>query len=223
MVRLLHKFADDQGKYVASRQALHDKLLAKLFTPEAIAAATPAPGQRPTLTLLGGRGGSGKSWFTRDEKSPVVKGSLVINSDDFKEQLPEYKGWNADVVHEESSHLAGQAMEMAKWLGLNVIYDATMRNPGTFRRIIPEFKEAGYGIDCFFIHTAPHVAAVRAVKRFMSGGGVEGGGRWVPPEIILASHTNEMTFDEMKATSNRWALYDGNRSGPPHRCAKGGR
>jgi hypothetical protein len=234
MVRVLHKYRGADGVYSPARRALHERLLAQLFSPDAISAATPAPGEKPTLTLLGGRGGSGKSWFTNppgvksgyplianNPQSPVVKGSLVINSDDFKERLPEYMGWNADVVHEESSDLAGMAMDMARYLGLNVVYDATMRSPGTFKREIPLFQKAGYNIDSFFLHTAPHVAAIRAMKRFLQGGGANGG-RWVPPKYILGSQSNETTFDSLRSLSNRWGLYDGNHKGAPHRCAKGG-
>lgn len=48
-----HKRPD--GTYTAEREALHQKIIATLLSPEAIEAATPRRGEKPTFTILGGR------------------------------------------------------------------------------------------------------------------------------------------------------------------------
>src|SRR5262249_5195720 len=91
------------GTYTPERTAGHNKILNDIFTAEAVARATPPEGQKPTITFLGGRGGSGKSWFTREGGAVDAKHAIVLNSDDIKAALPEYRGWNAGQLHEEST------------------------------------------------------------------------------------------------------------------------
>jgi predicted ABC-type ATPase len=54
------------------------KMYEGLLSAEAIKRAKPEPGQQPELTLLGGRGGSGKSWFK--DKLYDSKHALVLDA-----------------------------------------------------------------------------------------------------------------------------------------------
>lgn len=213
---------DSTGRYTAERAALHESLLADTFTPEAIAAAKPDYGEQPTLVILGGRAGAGKSWFTSgDMDSPIADPSkyMNLNADHFKEALPEYEGWNAGSLHEESSDLVSRSIDIARSSGLNVVYDATLRSAGTPERMIAEFKAAGYRVEAYFMHTAPQVSAVRAIERFRTNKG-DWSGRYVPPEYTLTSLSNESTFDRIAPSLDNWAVYDGNRGGAPYLAAK---
>ena len=82
---------------------VNGKMVPGLLAPERIKAATPPPGQAPTFIALGGRGGSGKSSLNGlvYEESRAI----VLDADHIKGMLPEYEGWNAHQVHEESSHV----------------------------------------------------------------------------------------------------------------------
>ena len=203
-------FVMPNGAYTPARREVHRELLKKLFTPEAIAAATPKQGEKPTLSILGGRGGSGKSWFT---KTGVVDGkhAIYVNSDDFKEALPEYKGWNAALLHEESSYLANVAQRYARAHGLNVINDATMRSVGSNARLTKtiemnflrrQFQDSGYNVNGYYMYASPQTAADRAVGRFLEVG------RFVPPEYIAGSTSNEATFDSLRSKFHDWKVYD---------------
>jgi hypothetical protein len=55
--------------------------------------------------------------------------------------------------------------------------------------------------------TSPEEAATRAVGRFATQG------RYVPPEYVLGSTTNERTFDNLKPSFSDWAIYDNNQPG----------
>lgn len=207
----------EDGKYIPEREALHNKLLDDTFTPETVAAATPAEGEQPTLYILGGRGGSGKSWFEKSPDSPFATDKTVmLNSDNFKAVLPEYKGWNAAQVHEESSDLVSRGHERARESGLNVTLDGTLRSTASTEKVIQDYVKAGYKVEGYYMHTAPQVSAVRAVGRFM---GPEG--RYVPVDYILSSTKNEANFDRFasKYFSN-WAVYDNNSGGGPKLVAK---
>lgn len=194
-----HMQAD--GTYTPARQALHMRIIEQLLNEKAVKAATPDKGERPTATFLGGRGGSGKGWFT-ESQGPVDKHKAIyINSDDIKEMLPEYEGWNAALVHEEAGDIVTQAEHMCIELGLNVIHDGTMRTAASTVRRVREYKNAGYRVEGFYMFVPPQIAARRALDRFLHKG------RYVPVSYTLGSLSNERTFDALKSQFDKWALY----------------
>jgi predicted ABC-type ATPase len=204
-----HKQAD--GRYIAARVAVQQNVVRSIMTPQAIAAATPQAGEKPTLHILGGRGGSGKSFFT-GKKGTIDKSKFVyLNNDDIKEKLPEYQGWNAALVHEESTHIGNGMESAARDAKLNVIIDGTMKSAGTTEKRIADFKAAGYKIVGHYMYTSPENSATRALERFMRGGET---GRFVPPEYSLGSTTNESSFDRIKDKLDDWEIYDNNGDEP---------
>jgi predicted ABC-type ATPase len=210
-----HKQAD--GSYTAARVAVQQNVVRSIMTPEAIAAATPKEGEKPTLHILGGRGGSGKSFFTSKNGTIDKSKFLYLNNDDIKGKLPEYRGWNAALVHEESSHI-GDGMERAvRDAKLNVIIDGTMKSAGMTEKRIADFKAAGYKIIGHYMYTSPENSATRALERFMRGGET---GRFVPPEYSLGSTTNEASFDRVKDKMDDWEIYDNNGSAPKFHARK---
>lgn len=207
------KHYDESGRYTKERAQLHKEILQSIFTPERVRAATPAPGEKPVAVILGGRGGSGKSWLVSKD-GPVDQSKFVyINPDDFKEALPEYQGWNAGLVHEESDDIHSQATEIAQRLGVNVIHDATMKTAGSTRQRVEDYKRLGYEVDAYYMFASPKTAATRAVERF------EKAGRYVPPSYSLASLTNEATFDSLIPQLRNWGVYSSNDGFPPKQVA----
>jgi predicted ABC-type ATPase len=188
--------------------------------------AKPNPGEKPTLMMLGGRGGSGKSWFKIDpEKNPGggiydPNKFVILDADSIKEQLkPPYEGWNAFQVHEESSDILEQAIEICVTLGLNVVLDMTMKTPKSAIDRISKFKEKQYQTEAHYMHLPPHEAAKRAIGRYKDGEGKPGEykGRFVPVDTILAMAQNEESFDMVKYMVDDWSFRDNNvkRGEPP--------
>jgi hypothetical protein len=52
-------FRQTDGRYTPEREALHEEIIAKFLTPEAMKAATPKAGEKPVYLMLGGRAGVG--------------------------------------------------------------------------------------------------------------------------------------------------------------------
>lgn len=199
------------GEYTPERQAIHKQVLSKIFTDEAVAAATPGPGQQPQLYVLGGRGGSGKSFLT-SEGGPVDSSkALLLDSDKIKSLLPEYQGWNAALLHEEASHILDKADDRSVQLGINTIHDGTLKTEANVAARIAKYRSADYEVNGYFVHTTPATAANRALGRFMRGGET---GRYVPPGVILGNKTNEQSFDSLKSGFKHWQLYDNNGKAP---------
>jgi predicted ABC-type ATPase len=193
------------GRYNAQREIVHSKIKADILSPERVKAATPAEGEKPTFMILGGRGGSGKSSFNGLVYDPDK--FIVLDADFIKEQLPEYEGWNAYQVHEESSDLFDEITDLAQALGLNIVHDATMKTSKKAVALVNRFKDAGYRTEAHYMHLPRQESAKRAVNRFLRGGEK---GRYVPVDVILSNTTNEASFDQVKGLVDRWSFRDNN-------------
>lgn len=192
------------GAYEDERGMLHERIINAILSDEAISAATPPDGEKPTFIILGGRGGSGKSWFANQVYDP--KKCIVLDADEIKQRLPEYAGWNAAQVHTESGQIFERIVAIALALGVNVVLDKTMKAPDSALADIRAFKAAGYRTEAHYMHLPRRLAAERAVKRFFLGASK----RYVPVAVILANTTNENTFDRVRRVVDRWSFRDNN-------------
>lgn len=213
----------DGEMYAEERAALHRAIIGEFLSPEKLKAAMPAPGERPVLTMLGGRGGSGKGSFD-GKKHPEAKvydasKAIILDPDEIKARLPEYEGWNAHQVHEESSDIADAIVMGAKLAGANLVIDATMKSMKSAMSKVDEFDAAGYDIEAHYMHLPRQEAAKRAVGRFL--GKTQ---RYVPIDVVLANTDNEKVFDEVRKRAKRWSFRDNNvpEGQPPKLISEGG-
>ena len=204
------------GGWTPERLKVHEKIINDILTKAAIARTTPKPGEKPVYLMMGGRGGSGKSWFSN---SPETNGKpglnccgniLVLNNDDIKEALPGYEGWNAFQFHEEASHIFDRIDAIAREKGLNIAHDATLKSYDSGKRYADLYKgaDAGYKITGLYMFLPPQDAANRAVGRAMSQKPGEPPGRYVPPYIVLSNKDNEKNFDRLaREYMAGWSIY----------------
>jgi phage-related protein (TIGR01555 family) len=200
----------EDGTYTDERKALHEKIVWTILSDSAVKKATPPEGEKPTLTVLGGRGGSGKSWLISSD-GPAKQNSIVINPDEIQEHLPGYEGWNAASYHEEAAHIASLIDQTAMVLGVNVTQDATLRVSHWAEIQIKEYSAKGYQVEGHYMFAPPHVSAVRGLKRFVDGGK---SGRYVPVEYLIGSTTNEASFDHLKPLMDYWTVFDNSGTAP---------
>jgi predicted ABC-type ATPase len=217
-----YKNAD--GTYTPERAALHEKIVAEFINEENVAKYSPEPGQNPTLTILGGRGGSGKSWLSSKDGPIDTSKSMVIDTDEVKGKLPEYEGWNASQLHEESSDIVALIDRRAALLGLNVVLDGTLKSTNILSRI-EEYQRppaTDYELEGYYMYASPETATMRAMGRFSKGGTFSG--RFVPPEVILGNTKNETNFDLLSKDFRKWAVYDNDaEGGKPKLYQRGGK
>jgi phage-related protein (TIGR01555 family) len=193
---------DAQGNWTPERRALHQKIITDLLSEEAVARARPEAGQAPTFTVLGGRGGSGKSKLSGVVYDPSK--AIVLDPDHIKAQLPEYEGWNAAQVHEESGEISDEITRLAKAAGLNLVHDATLKSPEKAKALVEGFKDSGYRVEAHYMHLPRQEAAKRAVERFTRAG------RYVPPAVVLQNTRNEESFEGIKGLVDAWSFRDNN-------------
>lgn len=202
------KYSDGNGVYKRDRAEYHKEIIKDLF--KNYKNAKPKENEAPTFIVLGGRGGSGKSKFDMpNEKRQSNIGVydrekyIVLDADEIKNYLPEYKGYNAYEVHEESSDILKTALIKARKMGLNVVLDGTMKSFGSTEKKIQAFKDAGYNIEMYYMHLPREKAAERAIGRFMGNNG-----RYVPLDVLADMKENEANFDKLKHYASKWAFYN---------------
>lgn len=192
----------DGRDYSVERRKLHEKIIGHFLSEKQVSAATPDENEAPVFVMLGGRGGSGKSRFKNKVYNPAH--CIVLDADEIKNMLPEYEGWNAAVVHEESSDILDVILRICRELKINVVLDATMKTGENVLRKADEFKSSGYRVEAHYMHLPRKLAAIRAVKRFCD----QDNGRYVPVEVILDNKSNESNFDELRRQLDAWSFWD---------------
>jgi predicted ABC-type ATPase len=202
--RTMDLYSDGKGNYDAERTKLHDSILEKMF-----GRATPvAEGETPRMTLTGGLPGSGKSTVLsarREQGLADLEGSVHIDSDWVKEQLPEYEGWNAALIHDEASDIIASAMSRARAEHYSVVYDTTMKTTQETINFVNAAKEAGYSAHVIYVDVPMKMSMRRAISRFMD----PKSGRYVSPYYIASNDgKNVGTFGTLKGLVDTWEHWD---------------
>lgn len=166
------------GKYSPSRIKIHNKIL-KFFLSQDRST------KKPDLYILGGPPASGKtSALAKSIREPAV----TVNNDDIKFQLAKYTPspskrfflLHAALLHRESKDIENKLIEKLLKSNKDVILDRTLSDFNKNLALAKEFKSKGYEITTFGTNLKPHVAVMRAAKRFIKGKE----GRYVPIEKI---------------------------------------
>lgn len=122
---------------------------------------------RPTLVMISGLPGSGKSYFAEQlaQRLPAV----VIRTDEVRKILfpkPTYQGWESGVVYLTSQRLAKQYLLSGK----NVIFDGTNLTESSRKQIYRIAADAGTQLA--IVETfAPEQAIRKRLRQRARGGG----------------------------------------------------
>ncbi len=184
-----HRFEAADGSYTPERARLQQAIVEKMLDP----AAKAKTGRKPIAIVVIGLPGSGKTTVAGPWPKRLDVVCAEANSDDIQNQLPEYQGWNADLVHVESRDvlekiLIPQAIERR----LNLLVDVTGRDPTRTLAIADELGRAGYEIHLIHVHLPAGKAAFRAWRRFRGGAfkhdpADPDAGRFVAPQFIVTA------------------------------------
>jgi CheY-like chemotaxis protein len=119
-------------------------------------------------------------------KSTIVEplarqvGALVVDSDDVKAKIPEYRGGiGANAVHAESADLAAELLSRAVVRGDNLALPRVGSEEAGLRRLIDGLREASYEVHLLLADLPVEKAANRAIQRFRRDG------RFVPLGYLI--------------------------------------
>lgn len=209
---------DGSTRWTPERQKLHDEIVAKfLATGKAVA--------NPKFTMSGGGPASGKGYMLEQvgitKNGKPKKGQVVIDSDEIKKLLPDYKALvakggksaqlAASYVHEESSYLAKRIMEEAAKRSFNVVLDGTGDNGiNSLAKKVKKFREMGYKVEAIYVSADTNMAALRNWERYIKTSRL-------PPEWMLRNVHSDVSRTLPQAMNDKLfdkvTLYDTNLSG----------
>ena len=128
--------------------------------------------------IIVGLPAAGKSRYTNELKK-ITKG-IVIDADDFKKMLPEYKdGLGTSAVHKESKMAATLFARQAVVTGDNIILPILGRSKEALETITDKLKKFNYEINITHIDVPVNTAKLRNFKRAILSG------RYVDDNIIV--------------------------------------
>lgn len=146
--------------------------------------------------IITGVPAAGKSKLTNEVKD-VVKG-MVIDSDDYKKLIPEYKnGIGTSSVHNESKEFFKRMLKKTITAGDNIIIPTLGRNEEPLTKIINSLKSKGYGIAMIRVDVPLAVAELRNIKRAIKTG------RYVDSQIITKEVDNNIKTIYNKLTKEQ--------------------
>lgn len=155
--------------------------------------------QERRIDIVLGLPGSGKS-SVYTERISQENGSRVVDTDDYREYIPEYNGQNAGVVHEEASAIKKRVLTQALKNGDNIILSTIGANAQKLERDIIGYNGMGYSVHLHLNELPNHKAMARAIGRFLPEDGSQG--RFVSPEII-AEYGDKPTQTYLYLTGRR--------------------
>jgi len=191
-----------QNRYAADRQHLHAQIVASTRT----GAHCVKAGVQPLAVFTGGPPGAGKStWLAHHLPELMQPGWLRIDADELRAKLPEYRGWNADQTHSETSDLVSSLLaSIGQPCNTNLLYDGTLTSPRRYLALLPRLKQLGYRTFIVQVMVPESVSRQRALHRYQRTG------RYVPEEAIISYYKHAAaTFALLKTKVDGTIQIDG--------------
>ena len=145
-----------------ARRRLHEEIAEGFL---ASGGSKPGP---PTAVFVIGPPGAGKTRIG----VPLVEKSFersftTVNADDIKEALPEYAGWNAAALHEESAYIAESLVrQRAVARRRNLLLDLTGRDGLKLEAEAKALKQMRYEVYLLLVHVPAWRSALGVWQRF---------------------------------------------------------
>ncbi len=201
-------YTDADGNWWEMRETLHENIIE-----EGLSKATPV--EEPIVHFMGGGPASGKGTAIRQGLIDVPDNIVVVDADEIKDALPEYKALIDDrssraaaYVHEESSYLSKEMFQESIDSGRNTQLDGTGDSSlEKLRSKVASAREAssakgGTKVIADYITIDTEEAVRRARRRAIQTG------RSVPEEVVRQTHASiskifpdildENLFDDIK-------------------------
>ena len=195
---------DENGIYTEQRQKLHKLIISRMREH----AKCTAEKQAPVAIFTGGVPGSGKTTFLK-KYAPFLleKDIFTIDADKIREQLPENKGWNSKIGHQEAHDIYMQLLDEiseGKPCKYDILWDGTMNKAKNYLPLIGKLHKLGYKIYAIYVNVPPEVSRQRVLDRYKKTG------RYVPIEVVNdANKAGNQGFLQLKDKIEGYMTVDG--------------
>ena len=192
------------GQYTKERVKLHNLIKGRIRAKAECVVEQKAP----IAILTGGVPGSGKTYFLKNYAPFLLKENIFkIDADAIREELPEYKGWNASATHLETRDIYMSLLdEISKGqpCKYDILWDGTMNKAQNYLPLIGKLQKLGYKIYVIFVQVPWDVSRKRVIDRYKKSG------RYVTLEVVdEANKAGLKGFDKVKALADGYMLVDG--------------
>ena len=201
-------------KWTPERQELHRKIIK-----DVIEENNPKAQKNPIFFMTGGGSASGKSIMLK--KSPLPKGTVVIDADEIKKRLPEFNAMKAkggkiaenaaNYVHEESSWISKLIQRESAQRRYHTMLDGT--GDGSVESLTKKIKmmtDRGMTVRAKYATAEIATALKRNAERYAKTG------RMVPPPYVRDVHKkiSQIVPDAIRqGVFDDFELYDMNKAG----------
>jgi predicted ABC-type ATPase len=208
------------GKYTPERARLHTAIVEAMLNP---AAKVPTD-QRPVAIVVVGLPGSGKTTVEAYVLKQLKIECTAASADDVQSRLPEYRGWNADLLHLESRDVVEDSLlPRAIAERHNLLIEGTGRDPARAIVIVDSLSHAGYDVHLIRTNLPAAKAAYRAWHRFRRGAfqlklAESDSGRFISPRFIATFFGTRPAETYQKLKSHpaviHWVTFDTSSTAP---------
>ena len=171
------------------------------------------------IDIVTGVAGSGKSSVYSNRISQE-QGSRIIDTDDYRDFIPEYNGRNAALVHEEASSIKDAILEQALESGENIILSTVGDNAQKLAKNILKYHALGYEVHLHLNHLPNAKSIGRVIARYVNSKGEIG--RLVAPELVKKMGDGPMRA-YLEITGQGGSVYDSGRRETGDAENRGGR
>jgi len=197
-----NRHKDHSGHYTAERMRVHQAIVDEFRNQKPCITAP----KKPIAVLTGGAPGSGKSHFLKGF-APWLNGNKVlhIDADEVRAKLPEYKGWNADNTHTETSHIVNMMLDsIGTPCKHDLVYDGTMNKAKKYLPLVDRLKKMGYEVLVIYMQVPKDVSMARVMERYQRTG------RYVPQHVIDEVYANGLeAYEEVIKAADGYIRVDG--------------
>lgn len=150
---------DDEIKRLSQIYKMSDELFEKVKAETGFRlSSNKSPSDRPTLVIVGGQAGAGKSRL-----SPIVhrdfNGNIIqVDFDEIRAGHPRFKDVNEAypeythrILLEDTDRVQNTLLDEFRTSGYNILYEGTLRNTDGFVNLASKFKKSGYNVELYLM------------------------------------------------------------------------
>lgn len=153
--------------------------------------------KKPTVIILAGQPGAGKSALSRQAEQRLDKdgGAVVVDVDELRASHRGYRSFQAENgrtaasrVQSDAGRWGDELIQDASDARRNIIVDGTLKSPDKAEQLCEDLKSKGYRVEVHAIAVRKEDSELGVYRRYEHGLGKKQP-RWVPEDIRKDSYT----------------------------------
>ena len=185
------------GLYASDKLSEQDHHAMRRIHAEAALSET-RESKQPTVIILAGQPGAGKSALSRQAEQRLDKdgGAVVVDVDELRASHRGYRSFQAENgrtaasrVQSDAGRWGDELIQDASDARRNIIIDGTLKSPDKAEQLCEDLTSKGYRVEVHAIAVRKEDSELGVYRRYEHGLETDGRSRWVPEDIRKDSYT----------------------------------